>query len=204
MAIISGLIYRFTKPRPFDELMADITEEEIKQFENEVSPGVLLSIFDQMKGPIPLLGDHVLEEQRYSTRMRIGVENFLLKISDQAYSSLGFEEHDERRRIGSINLPNEKMIAFIHGVQLENKLVRGGYENLSLIVLADTEVGGLLLANQEFMFPEIDNLIVSLKTKEPLPQVQKHITEIRKRSVIIILAAKKNIKKDKEDKKQYK
>lgn len=203
MAIISGLIYRFTKARPFEDLMEDVTEDEIKQFQNEVSPGVLLSIFDQMKGPIPLIGDHVLEEQRYSTRMRIGVENFLLKISDQAYSSLGFEEHDERRRIGSINLPNENMIAFIHGVQLENKLVRGGFENLSLIVLADTKVGGLLLANQEFMFPEIDNLIIALKTKEPLPQIQKHITEIRKRSVIIMLAAKKNVKKDKEDKKEY-
>ncbi|MHA1366294.1 MAG: hypothetical protein ACTSP5_07780 [Candidatus Heimdallarchaeota archaeon] len=179
MAIISGLIYRFTRARPFEELMEDVSEDEIKQFQNEVSPGVLLSIFDQMKG-------------------------FLLKISDQAYSSLGFEEHDQRRRIGSINLPSENMIAFIHGVQLENKLVRGGYENLSLIVLADTEVGGLLLANQEFMFPEIDNLIVSLKAKEPLPQVQKHITAIRKRSVIIMLAAKKNVKKDKEDKKQYK
>jgi len=33
------------------------------------------------------------------------------------------------------------MVAFIHGIQLENKLMRGGFENLSLIVLADAAFG---------------------------------------------------------------
>ena len=131
--------------------------------------------------------------------MRIGTENFLLKISDQAYSSLGFEEHDERRRIGTINLPNEDMVGFIHGVQLPNKAMRGGFENLSLIVLADVEYGGYLLANQEFMFPEIDLLIDALRSRQPLSDVEVLLTEIRKRSIVIMIAASKNQKKDKKE-----
>ncbi|MHA1186680.1 MAG: hypothetical protein ACTSSK_07370 [Candidatus Heimdallarchaeota archaeon] len=49
MAIISGLIYRFTRARPFEELMEDVSEDEIKQFQNEVSPG-LVTMFLKNKG----------------------------------------------------------------------------------------------------------------------------------------------------------
>jgi len=201
--VLSFVIYRVVRARPFEELMEKVTDEDIQAKIDKVSPGVILSIFDQSKGPIPLIGKHSLETDIYRSRMRIGVENFLLKICDQAYSSLGFEEHDDRRRIGSINLPNEDMVGFIHGVQLPNKTMRGGFENLSLIVLADTEAGGLLLANQEFMFPEIDELIESLKEKRPLMEIELLIEKIRRRSVIIMLAAVKNAKKDKDDLKKY-
>ena len=95
------------------------------------------------------------------------------------------------------------MIGFIHGIQLENKAARGGFENLSLIVLATNEYGGLLLSNQEFMFPEIDELIIALKTKLPLDEIKKHISSIRRKSVRIMIAASKNQKKDKEELKKY-
>ncbi|MHA1532011.1 MAG: hypothetical protein ACTSR6_08435, partial [Candidatus Heimdallarchaeota archaeon] len=203
-SIVMGfVIYRVVRARPFEELMEKVTEEDILKNMEKISPGVVLSIFDQKKGPIPLVGNHSLETSLYKPRMRIGYENFLLKISDQAYSSLGFEEHDERRRIGSINLPNEDMIAFIHGVQLPNPAMRGGFENLTLIVLADKEAGVLLLANQEFMLLEIDELIVSLQGRAPLSVVEEHLQKIRRRSVIIMLAAQKNVKKDKKEIKQY-
>lgn len=201
--IIGFVIYRLARARPFEELMEKVSEEDIEKNMEKLSPGVVLSIFDQKKGPIPLVGNHSLESSLYKPRMRIGYENFLLKISDQAYSSLGFEEHDERRRIGSINLPNEDMIGFIHGVQLPNPAMRGGFENLTLIVLADKEAGGLLLANQEFMLLEIDELIVALRGRAPLSVVEEHLQKIRKRSVIIMLAAQKNVKKDKKEIKKY-
>ncbi len=201
--IIGFVIYRLARARPFEELMEKVSEEDIEKNMEKISPGVVLSIFDQKKGPIPLVGNHSLETSLYKPRMRIGYENFLLKISDQAYSSLGFEEHDERRRIGSINLPNEDMIGFIHGVQLPNLAMRGGFENLTLIVLADKEIGGLLLANQEFMLLEIDELIASLQGRAPLSVVEEHLQKIRKRSVIIMLAAQKNVKKDKKEIKKY-
>ncbi|MFW9924202.1 MAG: hypothetical protein ACFFDW_13035, partial [Candidatus Thorarchaeota archaeon] len=195
--IMAFVIYRVVKPKPFDQLLEKVTEEEIEEYKVEVSPGVSLSIFDQKKGPIPLLGELSLEEPKYASRMRIGVDNFLLKISDQAYSSLGFEEHDDRRRTGSINLPNEDMVGFIHGIQLENKAVRGGFENLSLVVLADIDYGGFLLAFQEFLFPDIDLLAEALVSKEPLPAIKEHIIKIRNKSVAIIIAAQRNEKKTK-------
>lgn len=201
--IIGFVIYRVVRARPFEELMEKVSEEDIEKNMEKISPGVVLSIFDQKKGPTPLIGNHSLETSYYKPRMRIGYENFLLKISDQAYSSLGFEEHDERRRIGSINLPNEDMIGFIHGVQLPNPAMRGGFENLTLIVLADKEAGSLLLANQEFMLIDIDELIVSLKGRAPLSVVEEHLQKIRRRSVIIMLAAQKNVKKDKKEIKKY-
>jgi len=81
--------------------------------------------------------------------------------------------------------------------------MRGGFENLTLIVLADKEAGVLLLANQEFMLLEIDELIVSLQGRAPLSVVEEHLQKIRRRSVIIMLAAQKNVKKDKKEIKQY-
>ncbi len=201
--VVGFVIYRVVRARPFEELMEKVTEEDIIENMEKVSPGVVLSIFDQKKGPIPLVGIHSLETSLYKPRMRIGYENFLLKISDQAYSSLGFEEHDERRRIGSLNLPNEDMIGFIHGIQLPNPLMRGGFENLTLIVLADIEAGGFLLANQEFMFLEIDELIVALQGRAPLSVVEEHLQKLRRRSVIIMLTAQNNVKKDKKEIKKY-
>ncbi|NHJ84037.1 MAG: hypothetical protein FK734_01160 [Asgard group archaeon] len=201
--IIGFVIYRLVRARPFEELLEKVTDEDITKNMEKVSPGVVLTIFDQRKGPIPLISNHSLDTAEYSRRMRIGVDNFLLKIADQAYSSLGFEEHDERRRIGSINLPNEDMIGFIHGVQLANPIMRGGFENLSLIVLAEKDIGSLLLANQEFMFLEIDQLIKDLQDKKPLEVIKQHLDIIRKRSVQIMLAAQKNVKEDKKNKKEY-
>ncbi|TFF85232.1 hypothetical protein EU523_00170 [Candidatus Heimdallarchaeota archaeon] len=201
--IVAVVVYNLVKPKPFEQLMEKITDEEINENTEKTSPGIILSIFDQMKGPIPLVSNHSLETQLYHSRMQIGIDNFLLKISDQAYSALGFEELDEKRRIGSINLPNEEMIGFIHGIQLENPEARGGFENLSLIVLADAEYGGLLLSNQEFLFPEIDALIIALQEQQPLEEIEALLYEIRRRSIIIMLAAEKNTKKEKKKEENF-
>jgi len=189
VAIISFIIYKLTRPKPFEALMEKITDEEIATYYSIMSPGVILSIFDQKKGPIPLVEDHSLSIARYRNRIAIGIENFLLKISDQAYSSLGFEEHTDERRTGSIRLPREQMIGMIHGVQLENKAARGGFENLSLIILADNEYGNLLLSYQDFLYEDIDKLISKLKSRKPLVDVQETISEVRRKSVIVMLAA---------------
>ncbi|OLS29792.1 MAG: hypothetical protein HeimAB125_21360 [Candidatus Heimdallarchaeota archaeon AB_125] len=189
-AIVSYVVYKLTRPKSFEELMEKVAIEDIALNYSIMSPGVILTIFDQRKGPIPLIGDHSLDIGRYIGRMRIGVENFLLKIADQAYSSLGFEEHDAGRRVGSIILPTEKMTGFVHGLQLENKMARGGFENLSLIVLADTEYGSLLLNYQEHLYEEIDEMISKLKSKKPLKEIEEFIKVIRRKSVIIMLAAK--------------
>ncbi len=191
MGIISFIIYKVTRPKPFEELMKKITDEEIVLNYSILSPGIMLSIFDQRKGPIPLVTDHSLSVGRYLGRMQIGIENFLLKIADQAYSSLGFEEHTDERRVGSIVLPSEKMIGFLQGIQLKNPQARGGFENLSLIVLADREYGNLLLNYQEYLYPKIDELEVALKGKDTLKKVEELMKEIRKISVIIVLAAQK-------------
>ncbi|MCK4844589.1 MAG: hypothetical protein KAS95_02845, partial [Candidatus Heimdallarchaeota archaeon] len=189
IGIVSFVVYKVTKSKPFEELMKNITDEEIALKYSILSPGIVLSIFDQRKGPISLVLDHSLDMDRYLGRMQIGIENFLLKIADQAYSSLGFEEHTDERRVGSIVLPSEKMIGFLQGVQLKNPQARGGFENLSLIVLADREYGNLLLNYQEYLYPKIDELVVALKEKKSLIEVEEIMIEIRKTSVIIILAA---------------
>ncbi|MHA1223873.1 MAG: hypothetical protein ACTSP3_11635 [Candidatus Heimdallarchaeaceae archaeon] len=81
------------------------------------------------------------------------------------------------------------MIGFIHGIQLPNPAARGGFENLSLIVLADSEYGKLLLSYQEYLFSPIDELTKNLKEKKPLSEIEENIANIRKISVQIILAA---------------
>lgn len=187
--IVSLIIYKIVKPKPFEALMEKITDEQIALNYSIMSPGVVLSIFDQRKGPVPLVMDHSLELGRYAGRLRMGTENFILKISDQAYSSLGFEEHDTGRRVGSIVLPGEKMVGWVHGIQLPNETARGGFENLSLIVLADSEYSNLLLNYQDYLFNEADKLVVALKAKDQLDNVKTILEEIRKKAVIIMLAA---------------
>ena len=190
LILIAFIVYKVTRPKEFEELMSKLADEDIALNFSIMSPGVVLTIFDQRKGPTPLLEDHSLEIARYKNRMQIDVENFLLKIADQAYSSLGFEEHDAGRRTGSIVLPREKMIGFIHGVQLPNEAARGGFENLSVIVLADSDFGNLLLNYQEFLYDDVDDLIKDLKAKKELPEIREKLEIVRKKSVMIMLAAK--------------
>ncbi|MCG3220303.1 MAG: hypothetical protein H7641_02890 [Candidatus Heimdallarchaeota archaeon] len=189
--IISIIVYKVTRRKPFQQFLDAITDEEVENNYSIFSPGVVLSIFDQRKGPVPLVMDHSLKAEKYSMRLRMGTENFLLKISDQAYSSLGFEEHDVGRRVGSIVLPGEKMVGWVHGVQLPNEAARGGFENLSLIVLADTEYGSYLLNYQEYLYDETDLLSAALKSKKELTEVNDILTKIRKKSVRIMLAAQR-------------
>ena len=123
VVIISLIIYKVTRPKPFEQLMEEVEEAEIIAQMLDLNPGVILNIFDQQKGAIPLVGEHNLDGI-YKQKLVIGVDNFLLKTADQAYSSLGFEEQHDRRRIGSILLPNEGMVGFIHGIQLPNPAAR--------------------------------------------------------------------------------
>ncbi|MHA2309164.1 MAG: hypothetical protein ACXABJ_07795, partial [Candidatus Heimdallarchaeaceae archaeon] len=180
-----------TRRKPFQQILDEIPDEEIENVYGTLSPGVVLSIFDQKKGPVPLVSDHNLDLEKYKIRLRVGTENFILKISDQAYSSLGFEEHDAGRRVGSIVLPSEKMIGWVHGIQLPNKAARGGLENLSLIVLADTEYGSYLLNYQDYLYDEADLLSSALKSKKDLVEVNEILINIRKKSVRIMLAGQK-------------
>jgi hypothetical protein len=189
--VVSIIIYKVTRRKPFMEFLESISDDEVENYYSIISPGVVISIFDQRKGPVPLVMDHSLKLEKYSLRLRMGTENFLLKISDQAYSSLGFEEHDVGRRVGSIVLPSEKMIGWVQGIQLPNPSARGGFENLSLIVLADSEYGNYLLNYQEYLYDEVDKLNVALKSKKELTKIDEILEAIRKKSVRIVLAAQK-------------
>ncbi|MCG3220223.1 MAG: hypothetical protein H7641_02485, partial [Candidatus Heimdallarchaeota archaeon] len=187
-SIISFVIYKLTRPKPFEQLMSEVEDEEIFAKLVEISPGVFINIFDQTKGAIPIVTDHNLDGI-YLRRLAIGVDNFLLKIADQAYSSLGFEDHHDRRRIGSILLPNEGMVGLIHGIQLPNVAARGGFENLTLIVLVNEAHDTGLLGNQVYLFDEIDELILQLKERKPLEIIKEQLRVIRNKTTRIVLAS---------------
>ena len=154
---------------------------------NRLSPGVVLSIFDQARGAIPLVTSHSFVE--YKSKIRIGEENLLLRICDQAYSSLGFEDQFEGRRTGSIILANEEIFSFIHGIQIKNIDSRGGFENLTLNVLVDIRYRELLLAHQAFLYEEIDILIDKLVQEKPLVEIQQSLSILRIQATKIILAS---------------
>jgi hypothetical protein len=188
LAIVSFLVYRFTRTKPLEQLMKEIEDEEVFAKLVEINPGVFLNIFDQTKGAIPLVTDHNLDGI-YLRRLAIGIDNFLLKIADQAYSSLGFEDHHDKRRIGSILLPKEGMVGLIHGIQLPNVASRGGFENLTLIVLVNEEHDNAFLGNQAFLFEEIDELIILLKDRKPLESIRDQLRVIRRKATRIVLAS---------------
>ena len=71
--------------------MKKIEEQDIMMKLNELCPGVILSIFDQRRGAVPIISEHSLSFDT-SGRVSLEAENFILKICDQSFSSLGFEE----------------------------------------------------------------------------------------------------------------
>ena len=188
MAIVSFVVYKLTRTQPIDEVIVEITESEIMDKLATINPGVILNIFDQRRGAVPLVSNHDLDS-RYSNRFAIGMENFLLKIADQAYSSLGFEEQHDRRRIGSIILPREGMVGFIHGIQLPNADARGGFENLALVVLVNEKDDNALLGNQVYLYDDVDTLTNMLKERRSLEEINEQLLVIRKKAVRIVLAA---------------
>ena len=186
--IISFVVYKLTRTKPIEKIMEEIEEEEITSKLAAINPGVILNIFDQRKGAVPLVSSHNLAE-KYSNRFVIGLDNFLLKIADQAYSSLGFEEQHDRRRIGSIILPREGMVGFIHGIQLPNPVARGGFENLALVVLVNEEHDNALLGNQVYLYDDIDELTQMLIGKKPIKEITNQLLAIRRKATRIVLAA---------------
>ncbi|MCG3221578.1 MAG: hypothetical protein H7641_09385, partial [Candidatus Heimdallarchaeota archaeon] len=189
LAVIASIIvYRLTRKKPFEVYLDKIPDQDITMKLTEMCQGAILSIFDQKKGAVPLVVEHSLQYD-YGNRLALEAENFVLQVGDQAFSSLGFEKTMKGRRLGSLTLPNESMLGYIHGIQLENKMARGGYENLVLTVLTDLEFGTLLMAYQEFLHHEIDELISMLVKKKPLYEVREQLDTIRRQTTKIILAA---------------
>ena len=187
IAIVSLIIYRATRSTPFEDLLKKVTEEDVMIKLPELCPGVILTIFDQRQGAIPILTDHSFGYE-HSGRIALETDNFILKVSDQAFSALGFEETLQGRRLGSLTLPNESMLGFLQGIQIQNKAARGGFENLVLVVLTDLEYGTTLLTYQEYLHPLIDDLQTMLQVKKPLKEIENQMRVIRLQAVRLILA----------------
>ncbi len=188
LILVAFIVYKATKSKPFTKYLEKVPPQDLIMRLNEVCPGVILSIFDQNKGPIPLISDHSFDYD-YGGMLAVGTKNFLLKICDQSYSTLGFEDVHQGRKISAINLPNEGLVGFVHAIQIENKTARGGFENLSIIMLTQADFGNFLLSYNEFIYDEIDELISRLKSQNPLPEIKEQIFEIRQRTAQVILAA---------------
>ncbi|MCK5409934.1 MAG: hypothetical protein KAJ30_06675, partial [Candidatus Heimdallarchaeota archaeon] len=118
---------------------------------------------------------------------------------DQAFSSLGFEDVGDRRRIGTILLPNEKMIGFIQGIQIPTPSARGGFENLAIIVLVNEEYDNALLGNQTYIYDTIDILEKNLREKHPLVEIRQSIARIRREATRIVLANLTQSEKNKKE-----
>ncbi len=188
LALVSFIVYKATKRKPFEKYLEKVESQDLIRRLNEICPGVVLSIFEQKKGPIPLISDHSFEYD-YGGMFNVGTENFLLKICDQSYSALGFEDVHQGRKISAMNLPNEGLIGFVHAIQIEKETARGGYENLSIIMLTQADFGNYLLSYSEFIYNEIDELISKLKSQKSLAEIKEQIYAIRQRTAQIILAA---------------
>ena len=188
LALVAFIVYKATKRKPFDKYLAIVESQDLMMRLNEICPGVVLSIFEQKKGPIPLISEHSFDYD-FGGMFSVGTENFLLKICDQSYSTLGFEDVHQGRKISAINLPNEGLVGFVHAIQIERDTARGGFENLSIIMLTQADFGNYLITYSEYIYDEIDELISRLKSQKPLVEIKEQIYVIRQRTAQVILAA---------------
>ena len=188
LILVAFIVYKASKRKPFDKYLSKVSSQDLIMRLNELCPGVILSIFDQKKGPIPLISEHSFDYD-YGGRIAVGTDNFLLKICDQTYSTLGFEDVHQGRKTSALNLPNEGLVGFVHAIQLENAKARGGFENLSVIIITQSDYGNYLLTFSEYFYNEIDGIISHLKSKKPLTDIKEQLLNIRQRAVQVILAA---------------
>ena len=188
LALVALVVYKATKRKPFNKYLERVESQDLMMRLNEICPGVILSIFEQKKGPIPLISEHSFDYD-FGGMFSVGTENFLLKICDQSYSTLGFEDVHKGRKISAINLPNEGLVGFVHAIQIEKDTARGGFENLSIIMLTPADFGNYLISYSEFIYDEIDELISRLKSQKPLVEIKEQIYAIRQRTAQVILAA---------------
>ncbi|MFW9930676.1 MAG: hypothetical protein ACFFD1_14905, partial [Candidatus Thorarchaeota archaeon] len=106
-----------------------IKDEEFKDYINQYTLGIILSYFDQRKGPIPVLVNPDILRDDF---------NKLIELSDVSFSTGRFVKNFEDEELSSFTFHIDKYLevkVLSYAFSLNRPQARGGAENLSLDIL---------------------------------------------------------------------
>ncbi|MFX1546466.1 MAG: hypothetical protein ACFFCU_09690, partial [Promethearchaeota archaeon] len=139
VAIVSVRRFRtisgFEKKKVLEELVK-ISENEVWQENDNISIGLFVNFFDQVKGPVPIIW--FPDKPNISEKMRFS-------LADRSFSTLGFVSNasEEKDATFRYHFAGDNCMAFGYAFAIEKPEARGGQENLSICFLIRPPWGNL-------------------------------------------------------------
>ncbi|MFX1513316.1 MAG: hypothetical protein ACFFCQ_12080, partial [Promethearchaeota archaeon] len=164
----------------------DVVEEEIRRALSSHTLGILISRFDQLKGPIPIFVEPTILRDNFNT---------LVDLSDRSFSAIRFVDdfETERHTIFEFNLAQGVSITSIaFGFSLNRPEARGNAENINLNILVRKPYDSLIPHFHEFYSAIVHEIHVRMdQSPSEKDQIAKDIIEIRKLITSIIISYEK-------------
>jgi hypothetical protein len=166
-----------------------VSEKHIRKVIDDHTTGVVLSYFDQHKGPTPILSVPISLENESSTLMKLAVQSFSTCHFTHNYEKLSHAifNYQYENSHKTINLKS-----FSYTFVIVRPEARGGVENLCISVLATEKVARMMLHFQDILEERVKR-VQSLLDKDTEDQltILNEMNEFRKMISQLFLTYKK-------------
>jgi hypothetical protein len=169
------------------EKMSQVTEAELDHAISDHTLGVVISIFDQWHGPVPLFVEPAILRDNFEK---------LVELSDRSFSASRFVENFDEEKPSNFEFdlaPGVSASSLTFGFSLNRPDKRGGAENINLNILVDKNYESLV-AQFIDQFKDIVHeihVLMDKKTSEK-EKVTEKVIKLRKVITSIILAYESN------------
>jgi hypothetical protein len=149
-----------------------VSREVLLTMMDEYALGIIISFFDQVQGPVPVIWEPPLLEDQHQ---------IMLDLSDKSFSTLEFVglDEDERSSTFDFSTGSYDCTALGYSFAIENPQARGGKENLSIVLLLRKEWGDNLLTFQDVLLEKIREIRKLIEAQEPESVIEKKGRDLR-------------------------
>jgi hypothetical protein len=179
LAIALVAVQRFRTISGFDKKkiiqdLEKISETEVWEKNDNISLGLIASVFDQVKGPVPIVWHPE----------KLGVSEMMIhSLADRSFSTLGFVSNPEEDKDATFRFQvgGEKCAVFGYAFAFANPEARGGQENLSLCFVIRPPWGNLENLNKfkSELLEKSRRIHQLMEEKVDIKIVQKEMQETR-------------------------
>ncbi|MFX0062047.1 MAG: LamG-like jellyroll fold domain-containing protein [Candidatus Hermodarchaeota archaeon] len=163
------------------EISQQVPKEKIKRAITGHTLGIIISLFDQLHGPIPIYVEPSLLRDNFDK---------LIELSDRAFSAVRFVDDFEREIFTAFEFDFEVLTTSIsYGFSLERPEARGGAENISLNIVIHKPYDALIakFADAYTDYVHQIHMLMNQGTAEK-EKITKLVGTIRETITAIILA----------------
>ncbi|MFX1533108.1 MAG: DUF2341 domain-containing protein [Promethearchaeota archaeon] len=163
------------------EISQQMPKEEIKRAITGHTLGIIISMFDQLHGPIPIYVEPSLLRDNFDK---------LIELSDRAFSAVRFVDDFEREIFTAFEFEFDVLTTSIsYGFSLERPEARGGAENISLNIVVHKPYDTLIAKFADAYTDDVHqiHMLMNRGTAEK-EKIAKLVGTIRETITAIILA----------------